>query len=266
MATRLNYALPFFAQLLLSGRNRLRSGGLAGSLPASSETKPFIIVTGAGRSGTSAVARVLHESGVAMGARFAEASDDNAVGFYEELPVADLNWRIMTEAGMARSGRVPWRLTLLAVASAHGQAMKELFDSTAADGWKDPGFCLTLESWLPHLARRPKVVFCLRSPEAYLHSLTRIYGYLGREGKQRAWAKRNRRLLDVVREYGLEATCVEYDTLVERPEETIAHLAEFVGHPLDAKYVTPPLRRFNQPIPEEYVRLYEEVKALGSSA
>jgi hypothetical protein len=265
MATRLIYTLPFVAQLLLSGRNRLRSGGLANSLQASPEAKPFIIVTGAGRSGTSAVARVLHESGISMGEHFAEPSDDNAVGFYEELPVFDLNQRILRQAGRARE-RVPWRITLLAVASRHRQTMKELANETAAGGWKDPAFCLTLEAWLPHLPRRPKLLICLRSPEAYLESLTRIYGYISREDTHRAWAKRNRRLLDVVRDYGLEATCIEYDTLVERPEEAIAHLAEFVGHALDAKLVEPRLRRFSQPIPDEYVRLYEEVKALGGSA
>lgn len=218
-----------------------------------------------GRSGSSAVARVLHESGVKMGEHFVDASEDNPVGFYEEVPVHELNERITVESGMARPERRPWRLTMLAVASQYGQAMAELAANPAADGWKDPWFCVTLEAWLPHLARPPKLVICLRSPEAYLHSVTRIYGYVSREVTEWSWAKHYRRVLDVIRDYKLEATCVEYDSLVEQPEQATAELAEFVGRPLDAAYVEPPLRHFSQPVPDPWLDLYEEVRALGAS-
>ena len=67
MATRLHYALPFAAQLIASTTRRLR-GKRPTAAPA--EGRPFIIVTGLGRSGTSAVARVLHESGVLLGDHF----------------------------------------------------------------------------------------------------------------------------------------------------------------------------------------------------
>ena len=62
--------------------------------------RPFIIVTGAGRSGTSAVARVLHESGVRMGNDFDAPSAVNPEGFYEETPVWTLNQRLLTDLGM----------------------------------------------------------------------------------------------------------------------------------------------------------------------
>ncbi len=62
--------------------------------------RPFIIVTGAGRSGTSAVARVLHESGVLMGSDFDAPSDVNPEGFYEETAVWTLNQRLLADLGM----------------------------------------------------------------------------------------------------------------------------------------------------------------------
>ena len=61
MATRLSYALPILRQLMLTTARRLRPGGLAAALPPADGDSPFVIVTGTGRSGTSAVARVLHE-------------------------------------------------------------------------------------------------------------------------------------------------------------------------------------------------------------
>ena len=61
--------------------------------------QPFVIVTGAGRSGTSAVARVLHESGVPMGRELAAPSSINPRGFYEDRDVLALNERILRELG-----------------------------------------------------------------------------------------------------------------------------------------------------------------------
>jgi hypothetical protein len=67
----------------------------------------------------------------------------------------------------------------------------------------------------------------------------------------------------VIRDYRLEATCVEYDELVRHPEETVAALSEFVGHPLDPQYVDSSLRQFLYPVPRRYAQLYEEVRSLS---
>ena len=264
MATRFHYAAPILRQLLISRARRLRSGGLPASLPTSSQDKPFVIVTGSGRSGTSAVARVLHESGVKMGENFGEPSEMNPVGFYQELPVGDLNGRLMMECGLSRPNRWAWRSTVLAVAEEHREEMEDLA-STATDGWKDPLFSLTLEAWLPHLPRRLKVVLCVRSPEAYERSATRMYGLLTREAIEeieRWWVNNLRRILDIIRDYRLEATCVAYDDLVQRPEETVAAVASFIGRPLDAKYVEPELRHYEYPVPRRHAALYQRALAL----
>jgi len=226
----------------------------------------MIIVTGAGRSGTSAVARVLHESGVRMGHNLAEATEDNPEGFYEELPVVLLHERMLRDlrmSGLWQPQSLRWarRPTVLAVAQRYRDAMAALA-ADALDGWKDPRFSITLEAWLPSLPAQPKVIVCLRSPAACAESVQRVFGLVELQAARRQWARHYRRLLDVIRDYELEATCVEYDSLVERPEETVAALAAFVGRPLRAEYVDAPLRRHVQPVPEQYRKLYEEVASL----
>jgi hypothetical protein len=227
----------------------------------------MIIVTGAGRSGTSAVARVLHESGVRMGSDLAEATEDNVEGFYEELPVVLLHERMLRDLrmsgiwGATQTRRWARRATVLAVAKRYREVMAMLAAS-ALDGWKDPRFSITLEAWLPSLPARPKVIVCLRSPEAYAESVQRTFGLVEPEAARRQWACHYRRLLDVIRDYRLEATCVEYDALVERPEDTVAALAAFVGRPLCAQYVAAPLRRHVRAVPDQHRGLYEEVVSL----
>jgi hypothetical protein len=262
MAGRLSYALPVARQLLLSWWRRARPGGLARARPRA-DGRPFIIVTGTGRSGTSAVARVLHESGLAMGSRFRTPTGANPAGFYEELPVCDLNDAIIAEAGGAELRRWPARSTVLAVAGRHGARMDALVSESAAAGWKDPRFSVTLEAWLPHLPSRPKLVICLRSSEAFLHSVMESFGMLDRDVVEGWWANELRRLLALARDYRLEATCVEYDDLVLWPEETVAALSAFVGHPLDPSYVEPDLRHFSYGVPPRFAALYAQVRSLG---
>lgn len=259
MATRLSYALPFAAQLVSSTARRL-AGRRA--VDVRSEGEPFIIVTGLGRSGTSAVARVLHESGISMGSHFREPTEENRTGFYEELPVCDLNDEMMAECGMAGLGRYPLRSTVLAVARRYGDRMRALAQ-TDAKGWKDPRFSVMLEPWLPHLPGPPKLIICLRSSEAFLHSVMQIFGLIDRDLAERWWARELHRLLDVIRDYEIDATCVEYDELIKNPEETVAQLSEFTGKPLDASYVEPALRHFTYHVPLRMKPVYDEVRALG---
>jgi hypothetical protein len=222
----------------------------------------FIIVTGPGRSGTSAVARVLHESGLRMGTDLGAPSEFNRAGFYEDMPVRDLNERIMAGCGMVGIERWPERDEVLRAAAPYREEMAALA-VTGVDGWKDPRFCITLEAWLPHLPARPRVVVCLRSPEAFVHSVVSIFGLQRRDSLERWWANHLRRALDVVRDHELPAASVVYEDLIARPEETVARLASFVGHPLDARFVEPELRQFDQPVPQRHQALYDEVRALA---
>lgn len=222
----------------------------------------FIIVTGPGRSGTSAVSRVLHESGVAMGEQFDAPSAFNRRGFFEELPVCDLNDRIMADCGMGGITHWPTRSDVLEAAAAYGDEMDSLVTSSTARGWKDPRFCLMLEAWLPHFSLPPKVIVCLRSPEAFVHSVVSIFGLSPQDDLERWWANHLRSILAVIQDFRLEATCVVYEDLIANPKETITALSSFIGSPLEPRYVEPDLRQFCQAVPPRHAALFEEVRSL----
>ena len=231
------------------------------------EDDTFLIVTGTGRSGTSAVARVLHESGVSMGTSFAPPSEHNRLGFYEDLAARDINNRLMADVGLGDlrlASALPSREAVGAAARPYADEMQAVA-SSGARGWKDPQFCFTLEAWLPALAVKPKVVVCLRSPEAYVESVLAIAGLLERETAELWWQRHLSRLLEVIETRGLDAHCVEYDAFAFNPGATVAALARFAGHELDASYVEPSLRSHAGEVPERHRALYERVVALGTS-
>jgi hypothetical protein len=249
------------------------------------------IVTGSGRSGTSAVARVLHESGISMGRHLIGEASFNRTGFYEERPVVDLNYKIMERCGLrvsrgfiARARRklsalagatstpelpakVPSREEVISAGEPHAQVMRELAAGVPSPGgWKDPSFAWTLEPWLPHLPEPPRLIVCLRGPEAVAQSALDIYGVVDEERKQthvRRWAAQYERLMDVIDDHKLDAVCVEYDDVVTDTAPTIARLSEFVGRPLDPQYVEPSLRHHRSEVTPEYADLYERVRALS---
>lgn len=253
---RLRYTVPFIRAWL---------DGLRGHKLPSSDGRQLIIVTGAGRSGTSAVARLLHESGLSMGGPFVETSEQNPVGFYEDKAIIDLHDALLTQLGLGdflTAARWPWRTTVLAVASGYRDEMLRHVARGDA-GWKDPRFSIMLESWLPLLPAPPKVIVCLRSPKSYADSVVQVYGFVHRRQAEEHWARQYKRLLDVIRDYRLEACCVEYDALIEQPAETVDIIGRFVGRSLDPGLLEPALRHHVSPVRLELLPLYEEVLALS---
>ncbi len=253
--------------------------------------RKLIIVTGSGRSGTSAVARVLHESGIPMGRHLFGAVFFNQTGLFEEQPVVAVNDKVLRRCGVRLSGglvaravrrarrlvrlperpffprRVPSRAEVIAAAAPHARRMRELAAAVPEPGgWKDPQFAWTLEAWLPHFAQPPRVVVCLRSPQAVAGSTLDVYGVTDDERRQavlRFWSHEYARLIEVVHDRRLEATCIEYDELVTMPAQTVERLAAFLGHPLDPQYVEPSLQHQPAGAPEQFADLYERVKALS---
>jgi hypothetical protein len=227
--------------------------------------KQLIIVTGAGRSGTSAVARVFHESGCSMGDELHEAGPSNPAGYYEDKWITWVNDGILAATGLDRFFGHATREQVLAAAERYRGDMQRIA-SEAGGGWKDPRFCWTLEAWLPALEAPPKVVVCLRSPRAVADSAVRHYGQTSVYARRHIafqWSRQYDRLLEVVREYGLEAICVEYEDLVGEPEATVEWLSRFAGRPLDASAVDRTLRHEAGPVPKHHRSMYRRVRALS---
>lgn len=229
-------------------------------------SRQLIIVTGAGRSGTSAVAQVLHEAGLSMGHDLHEPTEFNPTGYYEDRWITQVNDGILAAAGLKGWFRRASRERVLAAAEPYRGEMARIA-SEAGGGWKDPRFCWTLEAWLPQLERPPKLIVCLRSPRAVVDSTVRKYGQTSATARRHVavhWSRQYRRLLEVIRDYELAALCVEYDALVADPAATVERLSRFVGRPLDAAAVDRSLRHEAAAVPKHHRAVYRAVRALST--
>jgi hypothetical protein len=223
------------------------------------------LIAGSGRSGTSAVARLLHISGITVGRHLIEPDANNAEGYFEERPVVELNERILARAGLHDWFSVATRGELLDAATPFHDDMCALL-ADAAPAWKDPRFSWTLEAWLQLMAAPPRVIVCLRSPAEVVASTTRYYGLAGDDAERAVvhlWRVQYERLLEVIDAYALDALSVEYAALQAGERDSVARLERFVGRPLDAAAVRADLRHHVAPVPDALRALYERVRSLG---
>lgn len=143
-----------------------------------------IAIAGMHRSGTSDLARRLHESGaVYMGKEFIAPASDNPRGFYENKMFKEMNERILKEAGG------DWRdpPSEEAVMKAMHKLRQEMVDvyveaetnaevaGAEAWGWKDPRNCLTLNAW-KQVVRIDQVLIVKRATSDVIRSLVRRNG------------------------------------------------------------------------------------------
>src|SRR5262249_1740037 len=78
---------------------RAAPGKIAPLVPAAFATSNAIVVLGMHRSGTSALAGMLHHLGVALGDELMPATADNPRGYWEHRDIVAINDRLMTELG-----------------------------------------------------------------------------------------------------------------------------------------------------------------------
>ncbi|MDP9238393.1 MAG: sulfotransferase [Chloroflexota bacterium] len=228
----------------------------------------MFLICGSGRSGTSVVALVLHDAGIAMGRDLIEADASNTEGYFEERPVVALNDAILNDVGLDHWFATATRGQILDAAVARHDLMRALAAEATA-GWKDPRFCWTLEAWLEVLAERPRVIVCIRSPVEVVESTLRYYAldsHDARRAAEHTWRCEYERLLEIIDAYGLDAISIDYAALCADPVVALAPLARFTGRELDASGVRPDLRHHAARIPEEFEDLYGRITALGGAS
>src|ERR1700689_5171594 len=115
-----------------------------------------VVVLGMHRSGTSALAGTAVRLGLASPRTPLPVSNDNPSGFYESLPVVEVNHRILLAEGCAWNVCLtfePDRLDGMLLPMGNRQlildTLRSEFDDTASFVLKDPRLCLTLRAWLP---------------------------------------------------------------------------------------------------------------------
>lgn len=147
-----------------------------------------ILILGMHRSGTSAIAGISHLLGAAAPATMMETAADNPTGFWESMPIAQLNEAMLAALG----GR--WfdclAIDTSSVDAGQRQPAAARCASVVAGEFgdaplfvvKDPRFSLLLDFWLPafatmHVAVAP--VLALRHPAEVLASIRRRDGMPG---------------------------------------------------------------------------------------
>lgn len=226
----------------------------------------MIIICGSGRSGTSAVARLIHESGISVGNDLIEPDEHNPEGYFEERLVVMMNDALLNDVGLHKWFSVASRAEVLAAAHARGDMMREIV-ATATPAWKDPRFSWTLEAWMELLPERPRVIVCLRSPDEVVASTLRYYGLAGDEptrAVEYGWRAEYERLLEVIDEHKLDAMSVDFAELNADPEAAVAPLERFIGRKLDPGFVRRDLRHHRGGVPEHLRDVYRRVAALGA--
>lgn len=226
----------------------------------------MIIVTGSGRSGTSAVAQVLHQSGISVGNDLLEADESNAEGYFEERMVVMMNDALLNDVGMREWFHAASREEILAAARARGDTMREIA-AKATPAWKDPRFCWTLEAWMGVLPEKPRLVVCLRSASEVVGSTLKYYGLADAEAVravEQAWHDGYARLLEIIDAYALEAVTVEFNAMYTDPNAAMSAVARLAGRELDCGSVRRDLRHHEAPMPGHLRDMYARVLRLGA--
>lgn len=156
------------------------------------------LVSGMHRSGTSLVARLLHEAGADFGnpETFYPADRWNPDGYFEQLDVHEINMPLVDgRFGRMAYFHLPSTQRILERSSRFSEKIGATAKKYAACVVKENRFCLTLPAWLEHGAKVEKILVCLRNPTRVARSLRRrnkIPLWLG----YRLWQQHNERLLE----------------------------------------------------------------------
>lgn len=176
-----------------------------------------IFVLGMHRSGTSALAGMLHHLGAALGDRLMAASPDNPRGYWEHTDIVAVHSRLMAAHGLAWDDLRPVPGDLFEDRAALGELRSILVrDFAGAPLWalKDPRLCRLLPLWqrlLAGLDIAPRFILAVRHPADVAASLARRDG-IDPHCARILWL---RHLLEAERDTrGWARTIVRYEELV----------------------------------------------------
>lgn len=211
-----------------------------------------VLVMGVPRSGTSAVAGALHHLGVNMGEGHLQNGNQwNAKGYYEDLRWQRLNKQITGERyGHRQPETISDRMR------EQYRKLAEACNQQLLWGMKDPRLCFTAHQFWRYLDDA-RMVVVERSPAASAESLMRHSqgNYSGKYAMRLEDAMDLRDLWEDaletrVHEFWGPVMRVQYEELLQRPEDGVDALARFAFHGLDAipdresavKFLEPGLR------------------------
>jgi hypothetical protein len=192
-----------------------------------------VCVLGMHRSGTSMITRLLNLLGVDLGPddQLMPAHEQNPKGFWENLPLVDLNEAILAQLGLQwDSVNLPpsgWESSrdLTDLRERARQLLQAQFAESPLWGWKDPRTCITLPFWQP-LVSNLKYVICLRNPLDVVESLRHRNGF-SLEKSAAVWL--NHVQASLVHTIGQPRWFVFYEDILSDWQGELNRLAHFLG-------------------------------------
>jgi hypothetical protein len=231
-----------------------------------------IVVVGAGRSGTSTLTRGMAALGIELGDNLKPGSRKNPKGFFEDLDILDINQRLHRVFGLTTTGsdvrpEDQHRFSCGEVTALHDEAvalMRRRFGRFPLWGFKSGGVLRLLPFWervFATLEIEPSYVVALRHPVSVARSRARLNPLRGRQEKSDLeWLSRMVPYFHLLRDHPLAV--VDYDRLMESPEQELSRVAAHLALPLDddsrrgmrefaEAFVTPGLRHHRGPAPAD---------------
>lgn len=210
-----------------------------------------VIVVGGHRTGTSAVAGVLHKLGCNMGPKLLGANKYNMRGHYEDIAFLRLNKKVVGDWRRPRPRMTP-RLKVGYRLLIEQRCKRKLW------GIKDPRLCFTLPLFWDLFKGRSKVaiIFVTRGHEASAKSMARRKSQNADTNRMiridyarafelaKRYAAAQQRIYD---SFEGPYITVSYERLCKKPKQVVEQIAAFVGVPVTVKalkFVEPKLRHF----------------------
>lgn len=196
-----------------------------------------VLVLGTGRSGTSAVAGVLHKLDCCMGNVFQPRNRNNRYGTFEDAEFRSLDVMVAFDDWLSEEST--------------GKAYEKLIEKRSKGreiwGVKDPDLVRVLSYVLPHLNNNYRVVVCRRGREDTIASFMQAYNQSRAEAEK--WHKEKAALLDeCLSRLGCPVLFVDFAQLLSKPEETVNRIAAFA------------FERLEPPTPAQFAEAYAHIQ------
>jgi hypothetical protein len=251
-----------------------------------------LIVTGAGRSGTSAVASLFRHCGLFQGNDPLASTEHNPLGYYEDRVVNSLNdelilrehfWELLLPRIFIRinlNALPPDLMSRLWIAAPRWlprrhapKPIQERIRVLVKDPFclKDPRFAVTLPAWKSELPSGTRFIVAFRHPGTTRSSILKewqseraVPDWLP-SWIERYWERTYRRLLIWSDKDKGRWRFVDYDALVDKAD--ISSLEDFTGYRVDRATITPSLRRSrpSSPTAPALLSLYEKMQRLSQA-
>ena len=162
------------------------------SLQINNQERKTYVVLGAPHSGTSLIAKGLHDAGIFMGHRFDPKN-------YEDLEIIEINKEILNSCD-GKIFRPPEKRSAMDFSYAINRIFEDRRSHSHLWGFKDPRTSLVMDHYLSHLEDDCYLICIFRRPSRVAQSLSSRFNF-NFENMKRVASNYNARILKAIRKF-----------------------------------------------------------------